>query len=690
MGPLALLGTTLVWLCFSAYVSAGHPARLFLGSAAWFAFLWTALIAREMFWLHGDTLIRTLALLGFLLGLLALLQALGLDPLYREASPHLAVATLGNTNAFAAVAAPLLSLVAAEALREQRRSARVFLLATLLFLSGALAVARSRGGWLAALCGLAVAVLTARPILFSRRGAALLITVVAGAAAGLGLQSARSESRDLPLGLGLQKISNQVRLSVMQSTFEMIAARPLLGWGPAQFDVVYPRFRDAAEAAVPTRGGAASYVSHPHNEPLHLLSEGGIPAFSMAAAAVLWSVWHLLRTRSAHRGDDDRRRWSMTAALVAIGASSMTWSTGWDPATAVLLATLLGAALASRVEIDEAPRGPAGLAMLASVTLAAALAAAAAPALYAELLQRAAIQSGVLDEDSFQELARAAAIDRFSVDRQQAVGFQFLRAAKEVPARADEMLSKARACYQRAVRLHQNHVASLRALAEIDLRSGDPAGALGRFRRIAVLEPWSGDARSQLAQLQEHLGMHLDAARTRGLHQSPEALARTFVQVEGLLSQGMAQEAARILDTLGEVPGDARYYQLLSRCFEDLGDEKGHRDADRNAQLSWALESVKIGREESDPIRAAQCFREARNSLERAARYDLAASNRALLEAWVTFHESGSRRTIEHLSRLEPGALVRVDGWIADAVADLWKIPGIAAQLRRLRLPRVE
>jgi len=77
------------------------------------------------------------------------------------------------------------------------------------------------------------------------------------------------------------------RRQIWASTLEMIAARPLTGFGPGTFQTVYPAF---------ARFDVGLVVNHAHNDWLELAAEAGLPFGLLAAAMALWSVRPAIRS----------------------------------------------------------------------------------------------------------------------------------------------------------------------------------------------------------------------------------------------------------------------------------------------------------------------------------------------------------------------------------------------------------
>ncbi|MBM4014586.1 MAG: hypothetical protein FJ293_06450, partial [Planctomycetes bacterium] len=126
-GPLRLVGIavalalplTVLGREFGQEQAAALPAACVALQALLELLLFAAigLLAREVAWERAGTVLRGVMLLGGSLALLALLQAAGLAPCDGLGTTGVAVATFGNSNAFAAFAAPCLAIAVAFAAR---------------------------------------------------------------------------------------------------------------------------------------------------------------------------------------------------------------------------------------------------------------------------------------------------------------------------------------------------------------------------------------------------------------------------------------------------------------------------------------------------------------------------------------------------------------------------------------------
>jgi O-antigen ligase len=611
-------------------------------------FVVVAATAREGSWNFGPRLAGALVAVGAAAAAVALAQPAGFDLVYGSASQRAAVGTFGNTNACAAFLAPLLPLAAAH-VRAHGKAAGRGRLAWLAgaLLAGALLVARARGGWIAALAGLATTLWLlqrdGRPIL------AALLAVVVGLALGGAAQLSGREAPELaakPLGLGLERSSNQIRLDVMRGTLALARAHPLVGVGPGRFRSEYPPFRVEREAKIPTRGGFASEVDHPHCEPLRQLAEGGILALLAFGLALLATLRAALASRRAARDDDGRLSAGWTGALVAWIVSGLTWSTLHDPASLLLGAILVGASLAGEPEPERiVPRKLLCLPMTA--LLAGASLFLAQATLRAEWVEWRAGRDGVLDAADLDDLRAAAASDSFDFEREYAIAIQLLDAARQDPAGGELFLARAETCLKRGLEIVPNHVASRVLLAEVFARRGEDAAARVELARVHRLEPWRGPLEPAFAALLAAIGREFQAARARLEKEGDAAVAPLRAQAAELTKSGRAQPAAQILDLLSvRDPDDGDLARELSLVLKSLDDSAGFGLAQRRAQLAYAVAALAAGKSE-----------EARGNLDVARRYAPApAALEELLEACVDLQRARIDAARQRLEALDPAA----------------------------------
>ena len=257
-------------------------------------------------------LLGMLAFAAVLGALTALLQAYGADlPLESERrSPG---GTLGNRNFMAHLTALALPLVVFLTVDSRARIAPLLGGVAASLSAGALLLSRSRAAWLAVAAGLTFLVIEgilvsglSRDQRIRSRLAVLAGTAALGMLAALALPNAlrwRSEHPYLESLLGVANYregSGRGRLVQYENTMHMAADHPLLGVGPGNWPVVYPRYTTPDDPAwdaddpMPTN-------PWPSSDWMALLAERGAPAlvFLWAAGSVMIYVgWRRSRERA--------------------------------------------------------------------------------------------------------------------------------------------------------------------------------------------------------------------------------------------------------------------------------------------------------------------------------------------------------------------------------------------------------
>jgi len=156
-----------------------------------------------------------------------------------------------------------------------------------------------------------------------------------------------------------------VRASLAKGTFEMIDDTPLLGVGPGQFAVQFPRYRRIEEIEASTNRADARYyteVEHPHQDWLLVLAE-----FGFVAGGALLLFWLLAGLRAftvLRKGEATEA--ALGAGLLAVLAGSFANAPlGANPAAAMPAFVAMGMLLSRKI--------PAKSSLLARAALPGAL-----------------------------------------------------------------------------------------------------------------------------------------------------------------------------------------------------------------------------------------------------------------------------------------------------------------------------
>jgi O-antigen ligase len=278
-------------------------------------------------------LLAALALAAVLGGVTALLQAYGIHSEYVSLN-RAPGGTLGNRNFMAhlcAIALPALVLVATTA---PTRRAFAWWASAFALVTGALILSRSRAAWLALIVGAAVLV----PLVFMalvrgrtglRYGRLLLLPIVAAAGAGVALMLPnsldwRSDSPYMDTArsvVNYKEGSGHGRLVQYGTTLRMSLHHPLLGVGPGNWAVDYPRFAAAGDPSLSDDGTTSN--PWPSSDWMTFVSERGIAAALLLGLALLALAADGLRgARAASTAEERLSACALVgtvAALVVVG-----------------------------------------------------------------------------------------------------------------------------------------------------------------------------------------------------------------------------------------------------------------------------------------------------------------------------------------------------------------------------------
>ncbi len=289
-----------VWLglsFLSALFATNHwlAARAFALSLSGAAVYWSArrLAAVGL----GDALARALAAVVVVGALTALAQAYGVK-LEFAALSRAPGGTSGNRNFMAHLAAAGLPLlVYSVAAARTRRSSALFA-AGLAACAGALVLSRTRAAWLALMLwgALSLVILMRGPALLDgpvarRRVLAAFAAAVAGIALALIVPNTLDWKSDNPYLDSVKGVANyragsgRGRLRQYQNSSAMALAHPLLGVGPGNWPVIYPRHAPPGDPSIVDESGMTANP-WPSSDWVAELSERG-PAAMLALAGGL-------------------------------------------------------------------------------------------------------------------------------------------------------------------------------------------------------------------------------------------------------------------------------------------------------------------------------------------------------------------------------------------------------------------
>lgn len=372
----------------------------------------------------------------------------------------------------------------------------------------------------AALFGLAVAVALGAHLLFwSEATAAAKARVLKGLGLLLGLSlllgallAPRASLMRLVGGPTAWEESVSFRRVTWAGSLDMLAARPLLGWGPGTFSAAYPAFRRPEAMAGQVQH---SYeVTHPEN----WLLQVGVEAGLLGLAAVGWLLWLLLRPlrEAARRWQEDPAKAGLSLALLTGLAASLACNLGsldlFLPST--LLPFLMLAALGTVLSAERSPAitlNPENYARLL-VSFGLALMASV------PLVQGRLHWEGLRQLQQAKALSMQARFDEAIPLYQSAVDMEpgllearyFLGCSLQDRAKGDDLF-KAEAVFKELRQWAPDYVLVHERLGRLYQAQGREAEAIPAWQRQVQLDPWYLPAVQALASLYSSQGRLADA-----------------------------------------------------------------------------------------------------------------------------------------------------------------------------------
>jgi O-antigen ligase len=320
---LAFLVASLVSTVLATNVWAAERALAISVSGA--ALFWSAAALRRAGLVRP--LLVALALGVVVCAATSLAQAYGIETEYFSLN-RAPGGTLGNRNFIAHVCAIGTPLVVLVALTARRGFGSLFGGISMAAVAAALVMSRSRAAWLAVLV-LAVPVGILAMATWSRwcEPRTLRRVVVLVAAAGAGAAAAvllpnhlewKSDNPYLESAAGLvnyKEGSGRGRLVQYANSLRMTEAYPVLGVGPGNWAVVYPRFASRNDPSLSQEDGVTSNP-WPSSDWVAYLSERGVVGLALLLFVMVGLCWRALRDLRAGSSRDAER---VLTAIALIG-----------------------------------------------------------------------------------------------------------------------------------------------------------------------------------------------------------------------------------------------------------------------------------------------------------------------------------------------------------------------------------
>jgi putative inorganic carbon (HCO3(-)) transporter len=354
--PLAIpLAVFLVSAAVSTVLAVNTNLALF-GAYTRYEGLLTLCTYAALFWLATQTLrderdARTLvvALLGsaYVVSVIAIVQAVagsvlgiddGGDTALSFGGLSRATGTFGNANTVAAFLAMLLPLALHRLFEATSWPRRALAANAVIVPACALFLTFGRAAWIGAALGCALVLwhqIHARPRRFvaAAIGAAGAVALVAISLLGRGgLSITRSVLARLSSVADVSGGSSGTRLHIWSDSIALLRARPLTGWGPDTFGLVYPRYQTG-------RWTPGFVIDKAHSDVVQIAATQGL----LGVVSYLWVL--LAAVRCWWRG---RRRRDATALLGGLLAYEITVQVNfsWVPASLPFWLLLAAAVIA--------------------------------------------------------------------------------------------------------------------------------------------------------------------------------------------------------------------------------------------------------------------------------------------------------------------------------------------------------
>lgn len=272
-----------------AHALAGEPFQYqgllaFVAYAILFIGAWTTVRTAR----RRRTLFTALVASAAVVAGYAVLQRIGLDPIWSTLHEGRVFSTVGQPNALAAYLVLVLPIVAALGLGRGLRT-QLALAAVAILLLGAIALTLSRGAFLgAAVAGtvLVVALLPHRRAVVNRRlvgvAATAMLAVAAGALGVPDLRSAAGSAVGRIVDPGrVERASTNAHLDQWAVGAAIVVDRPLLGAGPDSYVLVFHEYRDDVRPPERAEIWARYRPESSHN--VYLAVAGGAGVVALAA-----------------------------------------------------------------------------------------------------------------------------------------------------------------------------------------------------------------------------------------------------------------------------------------------------------------------------------------------------------------------------------------------------------------------
>jgi len=448
----------------------------------------------------------SLLLSGYFIGAGAILQsAFGLlgGGYFREGAngPIRADVTLANPDFLGIFLAMLLPIAVAKMVSRRPGTTRILSANLVVVLALGLLATFTRAAWIGAAIGVIVVLALRRgrfhlwPVLIS------VALVVGGFGVLAGVVASRPSNaqggfgdalvaRIVSIG-NLNSGTEATRLKTWGDTLPLIASRPILGWGPDTFGLVYPQYQSVNKLG--------TLWDKPHQDALGVAASQGI-------LGLLAYIWILVAFVSAFwRGRTLRGAVALFAALVAYEVSIQA-NFSWIP-TSLPFWLLAAAAIVTwapdvkPVHVAEVPRRIAvpGLAVVTLMLVLLLIPAVVFP--YLADADYYATQAASDLSQARATIAEARRLAPYEATYAIEAGNYALNLDQNGNPASNADWTSAQETYQTAARLGSYSPEMFRDLALVDEHLGDHAAAVAAARRALELDRFDQDSQKLVSRL---------------------------------------------------------------------------------------------------------------------------------------------------------------------------------------------
>ena len=329
----------------------------------------------------------------------------------------------------------------------------------------------SRGGlisWAAGMAAVGIMSLRRRRLL-----AALVLGIVVAVSVALTWRYANEAMRERLSSLRAphETVSYETRTSAWADSLRIWRRYPLVGAGPNAFRTTFPQHRTSS---------ASDYMTHPENEYVQILAEGGLVGVALAALLV-FAVVRRVRSDADSSTADPACLTAVGGTMAAVAVHAMCDFPLHIPAYAVACASILGTGFAFDPDPNRthAAKGWARLPVPIILTILTALLLAAKTQDTVHLDSHARLRKA--DMRTLCRALRCAPTAWYTWYR---LSYSALRSRSPGSARFAER------CRTVATRYDPQNYKLWLSLGKLRLRLGDKAGAAEAFERVRELRAW--------------------------------------------------------------------------------------------------------------------------------------------------------------------------------------------------------